>query len=315
MKKLNALPDQVFSTTESGVIRTLLYFDIFHYPLTLEEVIKFHPEVSQREDIVTAISDLRNRLILFKHHNFYSLHPGTADVKRRIAGNKLARKRLKTAQWFSRLISFFPFVRGVMLSGSLSKDYMDATSDIDYFVVTAPGRLWFTRGMLALFKRVFLLNSRKFFCVNYLIDTESIEIEEKNFYTAIETTTLVPVYGKNVFEKFIANNHWTKNYLPNATIPRTAFIEESTNLVKKILEKIFNGRIGEKLDGMFMNLAIKRWKYQFGEHLTAEEFEQAFRSRRNVSKNHPRLFQKHTLKTFQERIDEFETLSKMKLSA
>jgi hypothetical protein len=315
MKKLNDLPDQVFSTTESGVIRTLLYFDIFHYPLTLEEVIKFHPEVSKQEDIVTALTELRNRLILFKHHNFYSLHPDTVNIQRRIAGNKLARKRMKTAQWFSRLISFFPFVRGVMLSGSLSKDYMDATSDIDYFVVTAPGRLWFTRGMLALFKRAFLLNSRKFFCVNYLIDTESLEIEDKNFYTAVETATLIPVYGKDIFEKFIANNRWTKNYLPNAVNSRTAFIQEPANRVKKILEKILAGSAGEKLDLLFMNLAIKRWKHQFGKHLTAEEFELAFRSRRNISKNHPRLFQKHTLKTFQERIDEFEALSKMKLSA
>ena len=239
---LELKPDQV----EAGVIRTLLYFDIFHYPLTLEEMIKFHPEKSSRTDIINAISYLRNNLIVFKLDNFYSLHPDNAFAQRRKAGNQLAKKRLQTAKKFSWLISKFPFVRAIMLSGSLSKDYMEVTSDIDYFIITEPGRLWLTRGLLALFKRLFLLNSHKFFCTNYLIDSQSLEIEEKNIYTAMETTTLIPVYGKELYEKFITKNQWTKNHLPNMELHRTAFIPEKISLLKSIGERILSGAVGEK---------------------------------------------------------------------
>lgn len=301
---------------EAGVIRTLLYFDIFHYPLTLEEMIKFHPEKGNRkEDIVNAVSYLRNKLVVFKVDNFYSLHPDRAFVQRRKAGNELAKKSLQTAKKFSWLISKFPFVRAIMISGSLSKDYMEANSDIDYFIITEPGRLWLTRGLLAIFKRLFLLNSHKFFCTNYLIDSQSLEIEEKNIYTAIETTTLIPVYGKELYEKFVTKNQWTKNYLPNMGQHRTAFIAEKPSLLKKVAEKILSGATGEKLDLTFMNFAIKRWKKQFGSSFSSADFDLAFKSRRNVSKNHPRFFQKQILNNYQEKIEAFEMSKNIKLSA
>lgn len=299
---------------EEGVIRALLYFDIFHYPLTFDEVVKFHPERHKKEDIQNAISYLRNKLIVFKHSDFYSLHPDTIFVERRKTGNELAKKRLQTAKKFSGLISKFPFVRAIMLSGSLSKYYMEKDSDIDYFIITEPGRLWLTRGMLALFKRVFLLNSHKFFCTNYLIDSESLEIEEKNIYTAMETVTLIPVYGKALYEKFVAKNQWTKQHLPNVELHRRAFISERVSPVKEFIEKIFAGTMGEKLDLLFMRLAIQRWKRKFSNLFTAEEFELAFKSKRNVSKNHPRFFQKHIMQLFQEKIKLFEVLNDIKIS-
>jgi len=300
---------------ESGVIRTLLYFDIFHYPLTLEEMIKFHPEKSSRNDIVNAISHLRNKLVVFKLDNFYSLHPDNAFAQRRMAGNELAKKRLQTAKKFSWLISKFPFVRSIMLSGSLSKDYMEINSDIDYFIITEPGRLWLTRGLLALFKRLFLLNSHKFFCTNYLIDSQSLEIEEKNIYTAMETATLIPVYGKALYEKFVTKNQWTKSHLPNMELHRTAFIAEKPSSFKNIVEKILSGSLGEKMDVYFMNLAVKRWKSQFGNSFSKVDFDLAFKSKRNVSKNHPRFFQKQILNHYQEKITAFEMLNNTKLSA
>jgi len=308
---LELKPDQV----EAGVIRTLLYFDIFRYPLTLEEMIKFHPEKSNKKDIINAISFLRNKLVVFKLDNFYSLHPDNAFIQRRKAGNELAKKRLQTAKKFSWLISKFPFVRAIMLSGSLSKDYMEMNSDIDYFIITEPGRLWLTRGLLALFKRMFLLNSHKFFCTNYLIDSQSLEIEEKNIYTAMETTTLIPVYGKALYEKFINKNQWTKNHLPNMELHRTAFIAEKTSVLKNITENILSGSFGEQLDLLFMDLATKRWKKQFGHSFAQADFELAFKSKRNVSKNHPRFFQKQILNHYQEKIEAFEMLNNIKLSA
>jgi predicted nucleotidyltransferase len=299
---------------QAGVIRTLLYFDIFHYPLTLDEVVKFHPHKSDRTSIINAISLLRNKLVVFKLDGFYSLHPNNTFAQRRKAGNELAKKRLQTARKFSWLISKFPFVRAIMISGSLSKDYMETNSDIDYFIITEPGRLWLTRGLLALFKRFFLLNSHKFFCTNYLIDSQSLEIEEKNIYTAIETATLIPVYGKELYKKFANKNQWTKNHLPNMRGDREAFISENVSRVKKIIERMLSGSAGEKLDLYFMKVAIERWRRQFGNSFATKDFEIAFKSKRNVSKNHPRFFQKQILNHYQEKIEQFEMLNNVKLS-
>lgn len=300
---------------EAAIIRTLLYFDIFNYPLTQDEILRFHPEAHDTHSIIETISHLKNNLIIYKHDQFYSLQSDSSSCERRKKGNALAKKRLYTAQRYSRVIAAFPFVKGILLSGSISKDYMDPSSDIDYFIITAPKRLWLTRALLALFKRIFLFNSKKYFCTNYLIDSDSLEIEEKNFYTAIESTTLIPVYGKSLCEKFMQQNSWTKQMLPNMLQQRNAYIEERKNLVKLILERFFSGTLGEKLDLLFMKLAMNRWKKQFGKSFNQEDFNLAFKSRRNVSKNHPRFFQKHVLVLFKERIEQFEISNKIKLSA
>lgn len=313
--KSKAFLDLKFRQTEAGVIRTLLYFDIFQYPLTLDEIIKFHTHRDSSVQIARAINDLLNRSIIYKQENFYSLHTGDSLAKRRKAGNELAQKKLETAKKFSALISKFPFTRAVMLSGSLSKDFMEKDSDIDYFIITEPGRLWVVRGMLALFKRVFLFNSHKFFCTNYLIDSKSLEIEEKNIYTAVETATLIPVYGELQHRKFIANNHWVKDFLPYADFSRNAYIYEKSSIVKNFLERIFSGSLGERLDVLLMNKAINRWRKQFGHSFSPAEFDLAFKSRRNVSKNHPRFFQKQILNRFQDKIESFEVLNNIKLSA
>ena len=85
----------------------------------------------------------------------------------------------------------FPFVRGVFLSGSISKGFMSESDDIDYFIITAPGRLWLTRTLLILFKKIFLFNSFRNFCLNYFIDSENLYIPEHNRYTATEIVFLI----------------------------------------------------------------------------------------------------------------------------
>ncbi|MEZ5195381.1 MAG: hypothetical protein R2764_02960 [Bacteroidales bacterium] len=85
------------------------------------------------------------------------------------------------AKRFSTFISNFPYVRGISLSGSLSKGYIGDDPDIDYFIITKENRLWLSCTMLIAFKKIFLFNSCKYFCVNYFIDTNNLEIEEKTF--------------------------------------------------------------------------------------------------------------------------------------
>ncbi|MEZ4965453.1 MAG: hypothetical protein R2791_09430 [Saprospiraceae bacterium] len=53
-----------------------------------------------------------------------------------------------------------------------------------------------------------MLNSHKYFCVNYFVDTEHLEIEDKNLFTATETVTLLPLYGRDWYEGFYKALSW-----------------------------------------------------------------------------------------------------------
>ena len=184
---MNQISDKNINVSPLGkcIIKTLAYYDIFNYPLTAEEI--YHNLGANHVssfDVTNEIEKLFKDGLIYKKNSFYLLTNNDKYISRRIDGNKLAAKKINSAYRMTNFISKFPYVRAILLSGSISKGYMEKDSDVDYFIITQPNRLWVTRLLLMLFKKIFLLNSRKVFCINYFVDTETLEIEEKNIFTA-----------------------------------------------------------------------------------------------------------------------------------
>ena len=233
--------NKAITRVDEQILRTLLYFDIFNYPLKSEEVFKFLGIPALDKSIVTSrLSSLTDQKIIFQFGELFSLKNDNALIDRRLKGNKEADKYLILAQKKANFISKFPFVRAVLASGSLSKGYMDEGSDLDFFIITAPNRLWIARTLLVLYKRVFLANSHKHFCVNYFIDEKHLEIEEKNLFTATELATVIPLYGSKQYENLQGVNSWLLEFFPNYT-PRS--ISDVPPLKLSWPKKVFEGVI------------------------------------------------------------------------
>jgi hypothetical protein len=291
----------VLDPAASGIISLLLYFDIFCYPLTLEEIISNCHDTLTTEDAITrsAASLVKEGRLRHKDGFFFISNDDTI-VERRKAGNLLAEKFQKKAARYSSLISKFPFVRCVCISGSLSKGFMGADSDVDYFIITKPGRLWLARTLLVLFKKVFLLNSKKYFCVNYFLDEQSLSIPDKNIFTATELSFIVPTYNYEVYSRLIMENSWCREFYPNKKITREhANLDFRNGMFKRLLEWILNGRLGERLDSWSFNYTIRHWKKKFTD-FDETAFDLNLRSRKNVSKHHPQGFQFKVLRSFEE---------------
>jgi hypothetical protein len=203
----------------------------------------------------------------------------------------------------SKFIQKFPFVKGVGISGSLSKGILHDDGDFDFFIVVKPNRVWVARTMMILYKKVFLLNSRKYFCVNYFIDSDHLEIEEKNRFTAVEVATLIPASGE-IFDAFYEKNSWVNEYFPKQA--RTSF---NTHQVKKPLwskffQGIFGGKFGDWADQRAMKITLNRWKKKFGD-FDDTKFNLTMKSRRYVSKHHPNDFQNKVLNKYESLRQEF----------
>jgi hypothetical protein len=141
-------------------------------------------------------------------------HPTEANFSRRIKGNRKPRGSAHR-QTQSRLhfkISICKRRHGI---GLMAKGYMDEKSDLDFFVVTAPGRLWIARTILVMYKRLFLFNSHKYFCVNYFVDEVHLEIEEKNLFTSTELATVIPLSGATLYGNLMQANPWLRLFFPN----------------------------------------------------------------------------------------------------
>lgn len=292
------------------LLKTLLYFDIFRYPLTIKEIKRFCGMPADMDEVAHELGFLEKLGYIQCEGDFYatSFNSNIHElIERRIRGNMLALKMLKKAEGYSNLISYFPFVRGIYLSGSLSKNYADKNSDVDYFIITEPGRLWLCRMLLALFKRVFLLNSHKYFCINYFIDTQNLEIPDKNIFTAIELTTLITTSNTALYRKLMQANSWVKDYFPN-TLMESVSAEDiipNETRIKKTTERFFSGKRGDLLDDICYKITFAKWERKF-RRFSKEEFELNLRSKKNVSKHHPRGLQTKILSAYREKMKEFE---------
>jgi hypothetical protein len=307
MNNAVAVKDEV-SPLFGPILKALIYFDIFNYPLTQSEILSYCPYSNPAlDEIRLQLERLVTLNMIRKEKQFYFLAEDNSLIERRIKGNALAEKYLKRAKLFSALIARFPFVKSVSISGSLSKGYMDADSDIDYFVITAENRVWLCRTFLMLFKKIFLFNSRKFFCINYFIDSSNLEINDKNLYTATELATLIPVYPDELFSKFIESNKWHTVYYPNKKSFNSLFFSpRPDSFVKKFAERMFDGKLGTWLDEFCLGITVKYWKNKFK---TTDEktFEMNFRSGKNISKHHPNSFQVRVLECYQQKTAFFES--------
>lgn len=286
-----------------NALKVIIYFSIFKYPLTKEEIYRFS-SADNLQEIENELSELVQKKIIFKLGEFYADTNSLAIVQRRIKGNKMAEEIMPKALKRAKLIMSFPYVESVSISGSLAKNYYDDDGDIDFFIITKPQKLWLARTFLILFKKIFLLNSRKYFCVNYFISSSYLKIDEQNRFTATELITLKPVYGKTVFNNFLAENQWAFNLYPNKSIDKTSLAENFKKPIwSRVLEVIFNNKIGEKLDVVFKRITLNKWKSKF-KNLRKKEFEVAMKSTNDVSKHHPKNFQTRVILSLNERCDD-----------
>jgi hypothetical protein len=288
------------------VMETLLYFDIFSYPLKADEIYGYlHVDGTSQNAVNALLDELVKRNRVFRFGDFYSLHADEKNIQRRVKGNLEAEKWLVVARQRARLIACFPFVRAVLASGSLSKGYMDENSDLDFFLITKPNRLWIARTLLVLYKRIFLSGSHKQFCVNYFVDTLHLEIEEQNIFTATELATVIPLYNGPAYAALLESNRWLYGFLPNFKAKVTKGTDRVyAPYVRRLLEFALTP-IASPLDKFFMHLSLRRWKRLYERQFDENEFQLAFKTRRYVSKNHPNNYQKKILDLYRIKVEAY----------
>lgn len=294
----------------ASFLRILLYFDVFNYPLNEKEIFSYCDHKITDFNLARKIlQQLATNKYLNFDKGYYYLGNDDFKIGRRVTGNNLAAKRIQDARFYSGIIAMFPFTRGVYISGSLSKNYMDKESDIDYFIITRQGRLWLNRTLLVLFKRIFLHNSNKNFCINYVIDTDNLEIPERNIYAATETVLLLPMYNHKLFYDFLEANKWFREYYPNYALPQL-HPEPQIPLLKRAFEKLLDNSLGDRLENYFFKLSVRFWKKK---HHNMDEtlFKRNLKSARGISRYHPQRQQFRILEAYHRKIQEFESATGM----
>lgn len=302
--KTTSAPDAagVRRDLSAAVLRVLAYFAVFRHPLTAPEVFEYcdHP-AADLAAVREELAELSHRGCVRQEGSYYALN-ADSRVDHRLQAAARCAEFLRHGYRYSRLIARFPFVRGVGISGSLSKGVAEANADVDYFIITAPGRLWVCRTLLTLFKKTVLLNSHKYFCLNYFVDTDHLAIPDRNLFTATEIAFLIPTYDYGSYAAFLRANHWVGGYYPNKPpMPADAVLEESDGRLKRWAEALLGGRFGEWLEAGCLRLT-RAYRARRFQQLSKSEFEHAMRATAGVAKHHPNSFQGRVLRAYEQQL-------------
>lgn len=289
---------------KKNIIATLTYFDLFDYPLTYHEIFLFLESKCDEADLKEAINYLISCKLIFKLDDFYSLKNDHFISIRRQKGNQKAAELLGKAKYVGQLLIKFPYVRGVGISGSLSKNFADDQSDIDLFIIAKKNRVWIARTLMHLFKKLtFLVNKQHYYCMNYYVDEQQLEIVEKNIYTAIEITTIIPLQGDSAFSAFYCANSWTKIFLPNKVMRIASAKSLKKNIIKIAIEALFNNKLGNWVEDTLMHITAKRWdKKTQQKKLNARGTIMGMCASKHFAKPDPKNFQVKLIERYQHKL-------------
>ncbi len=287
-----------------GAIKTIIYSDIFDFPLTKDEIWKFLiGKKINRKTFKRELGSLVNSKArpLGSDRKLYYLLGREEIVEKRIKRKKESRKKLDFAKKIIKFISYIPTIKLIGISGALALRNSDKEDDIDLFVITSKNTLWITRLLL-----VFLLilmrqyrgrgkkESQKI-CLNMLIDEEALMFEKirQNLYTAHEIVQLKPMFERdNIYNKFLSANKWIDTFLPNGRIMnRESGIMERRKDPLFIIHNLL--LILEKFAKFFQLLYMRghRTRETISDHMLAF---------------HPYEYKNHVLKEYNKRLSKYE---------
>jgi hypothetical protein len=295
----------------SSILKVFAYFDLFNYPLSLEEVHYYLETTTEEYPVRKEIEALIREGCLFRTGQYISLHNDPYLEERRNRGRTHADDLLIIANKGARFLFQFPFVRGVCISGSLSKRCADEKADIDYFIITRANRLWIARTLLHLFKKLtFLIGRQHRYCMNYFIDEEALEIKEKNIFTATELLTLMPASGNGGLTRFFNANDWASTWYPQYRHrDRTAPTTPKASLLKRCTERLLDNPLGNRLDDYLRHLTASRWKIkeQRGD-VNMRGLKMSLQCGKHYSRPNPEHFQQKVLHRYYRRVKELTAI-------
>jgi hypothetical protein len=231
---------------EAAIMRTILYADVFHFPLTLPEIHRFliHDEVTPIVQIEKSLANLVD--LLHEDAGYYCLKNRQVILQTRFEREVHTVALWQSAFHYGRWFAAIPFVRMVALTGALAvRNPASLRDDFDYMLVTSTGRVWTARLFAVALVRVVRFLGREL-CPNYVLAEEQLLQRRQDIFIAHEIAQMQPVFGLALYQQMLEENEWAKDYLPN--IEAYAGSQSSDSPLKRFLEWVLTGRFGTWLE-------------------------------------------------------------------
>jgi hypothetical protein len=275
---------EINSQLKEAIIRVIVFFDLFDYPLTAREIWHYLDKTESLLDINEALLGLEK---IDNCDGFFFLagRQNIIDIRRR--RHNFSVRKVKIARRFAKIFCYLPFVRMVALSNSIGQHNFRDASDIDFFVISAAGRIWLTRLFCAglakiLNRRPTAENKKDKICLSFYLAEDNLNLEPLKLaggdpYFFYWQRSLILLYNKNrTYEKFLEANKILFNQsliTVSPEPPRLKIFDYLEKISKRLqfiimspaLKKAANNSVGVVINDGVLKLYLRDNRQEYAE--------------------------------------------------
>jgi len=231
------------SSIEKSILETIIYFDIFDYPLRVNEIQKWlWKNKAEINETTSALNESQFLMEKLSSKDGFFFFPPKADpplaekgreglIETRLKKYRFAEEKYKKAKRIIWILSKFPFVYGVAVCNDLGYSNSAKNGDIDLFIITKKNRVWTVRFLIVSFLKIFRLRPGEThlnaICPSFFVDEDHLNLRnfsainppEDDIHFAYWINQMTPVFGTEpLWERFYKENDWTADSLPNCRL-------------------------------------------------------------------------------------------------
>jgi hypothetical protein len=202
---------------DESIIKALCYADIFNFPLTLEEIVRFAPgeriTVDQADERLKKSKPLRK--LVGQNKPFYYLKGRHDNCKVRETREPDSKQKLNLALRILVPLQGIPFLRTAMITGALAAFNSPEGDDVDLLIISAPRRAWTAYFFLRLWRR---FGHNPDICFNMFLSEGDLHLtgNNQNFFYAREILGGITIFNESgTRENFFEQNLWVYDFFPS----------------------------------------------------------------------------------------------------
>lgn len=227
----------------TGIATLVCYAGVFNDVIGVEEI-GSRLGVSGRDDFSSALNELQRHGKIAMRDGFAALPHLGDKIAFKPSKIKTSRQLINSRMTDLKKLGRNPLIKFVGISGSLaaSNPTLDRKNhlDLDVFLITRSQCLWLYAIPLITLNIFPREKTEPELCKNFIMDESSMEITNKNFYTATEARNLIPISGTDAYRKFVRANAWIDHYYPGFSgASRPPAATTSNDFVNKSLYVLF----------------------------------------------------------------------------
>jgi len=274
------------NTIEKSILKTIIYFDLFIFPLTKIELYKNLYSLENKISFQDFLNILENsnqlKNIISEKEGFYFLKNKENIVRERKEKYIISYKKYILAKRFIKILSLFKSFKFIgVCSNSLVLDNAKDDSDIDLFIITKENRVWTARLISVLIAKILNLrpkenNKKNKMCLSFYVDEKKMNMErfsDNNIYFIYWVSQIIPIYDEGDYSiRFFKENIWIKETLKNIFEFNTGYKRKINNTKKIInIRNILNYFSSDFLENIFKKIQLKTFNKEIKNKLNIND--------------------------------------------